>query len=719
MLKAVSSAVRFNILSLLFDKGSMSYTELMNRLKMNPSRDAGRFAYHLKFLLKADLIEVDVESKKYKLTELGKIVVNIAEEIEKKGLKPQRLLVRTSRYALEEFDVNKIAESLIKEAGMSAELAQKVAKEAEKRLLKAKASYLTAPLIREVVNAILIEKGLEEYRHKLTRLGLPVHDVSALLTKIRNSLSSPLEEAGRSVFEEYTLLNVFPRDISDAYLSGALHIHGLGGWILRPSEVIHDLRLFLKNGLCFEGPNTLSLSYPPPKNFEAALLLAFNVFLHSRREVDGTQTFEYFNIFLAPFFRGVEEGRAKEALKLFILNLSHHGDVSLNIEPTIPEFLAETPTAGSSKEGECYGSFVEESQIIASLILEVLAEESQHKPVQNPKIIVKVRPEVFNDNRAEKILIQAHRLASEGGAVNFASPFGDSGKNSTFLVSGCKIDADWSGDWEIDTIRTGILGCVTINVPRIAYESEGNQSKYFEILKDRLEMAAKALQIKRKALRVWSQNLLPFLFQKINGDSYFRLESSPMVINFAGLKEASQTLVGSVYDDESTLKFTFETLKEASDFAIKTVKRNEERLLLSALPSPEAAQRLAKFDIERYGVSKVRFLGTRETPWYSTYRRVSLQEVESLSKILALEREADKLLNGGSLAVLELGQDSYEPLRLLEISRKLIKEYGIRFFTYDQSLTYCITCNKTWKGLLHKCPSCGAVNALTHFKRYL
>jgi len=176
--------------------------------------------------------------------------------------------------------------------------------------------------------------------------------------------------------------------------------------------------------------------------------------------------------------------------------------------------------------------------------------------------------------------------------------------------------------------------------------------------------------------------------------------------------------LGSVYDDESTLKFTFETLKVASDFAIKMVKRNEERLLLSALPSLEAAQRLARFDIERYGVSRVRFLGSREIPWYSTYRRIPVQEVESLSKILALEREADKLLNGGSLAVLELGSDSYEPLKLLDISKKLINEYGIRFFTYDRSLTYCMTCKKAWNGQLHKCPSCGSVNSLNYFKRY-
>src|SRR5512137_262619 len=160
VLKAVSSPLRLQVLNLLFDKSGLSYTELMNALKMNPSRDAGRFAYHLKFLLKADLLEADAEAKKYYLTELGKMVIDVADRVEKNAYKPRGMLVRTSHSTLEEFDANKIANSLIKEARMPAELAQKTAKEAEKRLLRSKTKYLTAPLVREVVNAILIEKGL-------------------------------------------------------------------------------------------------------------------------------------------------------------------------------------------------------------------------------------------------------------------------------------------------------------------------------------------------------------------------------------------------------------------------------------------------------------------------------------------------------------------------------------------------------------------------------
>ena len=96
-----------------------------------------------------------------------------------------KLYVRTSRQAMEEFNADKILQSLVKEAGMPVELAQKITSETESRLYKFQTQYLTAPLIREMVNSLLVEHNLEEYRHKLTRLGLPVYDVTQLLGKGR------------------------------------------------------------------------------------------------------------------------------------------------------------------------------------------------------------------------------------------------------------------------------------------------------------------------------------------------------------------------------------------------------------------------------------------------------------------------------------------------------------------------------------------------------
>ena len=722
ILKAVSSPLRLQILNLLFDRGPLSYTELMGSLKMNPSRDAGRFAYHLKFLLKADLIEADVEAKKYCLTELGNIVIDVTERIEKKAFKPKGMLVRTSRFAPEEFDANKIANSLIKETKMPAELAQKVAKEAEKWLLKSKTKYLTAPLVREVANAILIEKGLEEYRHKLTRLGLPVYDVTTLIdTKSKTSEGSASihETAGETVLKEYILLNVFPRDIADAHLSGSLHIHGLSSWILKPSEIIHDLRFFFQNGLNLEKINALQPSYSPPQNLESALSIAFNVLLHSVKEIDETQTIDYFNVFLAPFVKGMDFSEIKEALRLFITNINQHVNASLGLELTIPDFIADKPAFGpSGKHVGKYADFFEESQILASLIFEIFAEESVRKPLFNPKIILKMRPETFADEKAKAMLLKAHQLASEKGLPYFANMLEKDQKYSVFSSSGFRLKADLNGDWEIDTLRTGCLGYVTINLPRITYESGKDKTKFFEIFRERFEMATRALEIKDRALKQHGKGLLPFLMQSVNGDHYFRLENCSRIINLAGLKEALEAFnEKSIREDEKKLEFAEEIMQNILVYIQKIGRKRGKRLSTAIMLDFEASERLVQLDIERYGIAKVRFSGTREKPFYSTISKLILQDGKISPEPSIFERKM-RGVHGGNLTVIDLGEVERKPDELMSLTKQIFEVYNMEFLTYNRKLTYCVNCKRSWFGLLHKCPSCGSTSTLTVFDRF-
>jgi anaerobic ribonucleoside-triphosphate reductase len=722
VLKAVSSTTRLRILNLLFDKGSLSYTELMSVLKMNPSRDAGRFAYHLKLLLKTDLIEPDVKAKKYCLTELGKTIVGVAEDIEKKAFRPKRMLVRTSRFALEEFDRSKIADSLIKEANVPADLAQKVARETEKRLFKSKTKYLTAPLIREVVNAILIEKGLEQYRHKLTRLGLPVDAVNTILRSRGKELHekvSVCEETGKAVLEEYTLLNTLPRDISDAHMSGLIHLNYLSDWILKPSEVAHDMRFFFQKGLSLEKTNSMRHFYPPPENLESALSTVFSVLLCSGEEVSGGQTVDYFNVFLAPFARGMELSEVKEAMRLFVSNLNKHVDtVSLGLELAVPDFIAEKQAFGRSGTSVGnYGDFVEESRLVASLLVEVLREESAHKPLFNPRLIMKIRPETLRDEKARELLLQTHFLAAERGVPYFAVCSGKS-EHDVFSASGGRLAADFNGDWEIDTLRTGCAGNVAINLPRVAYQSRQDEARFFEILKQRVEMAARALEIKYNELKQRGKDLLPFLMQNVDGDQYFRLENASRLICLTGLNEAVEAFHGkSIYEDGKALEFSEKITQYVLDFTRKFGKKRGKRLLPAMLPSFGASRRLARLDIERFGVAKVRFLGTREKPYYSTVSRLTLENGEIPLERLKSEQKTCLSCVGGHLTMIELGEDEQRPDELVSLTERIIHGHHPGFFTYNRNLTYCMSCKRSWFGLLHKCPSCGATSTLTSFSR--
>lgn len=290
---------------------------------------------------------------------------------------------------------------------------------------------------------------------------------------------------------------------------------------------------------------------------------------------------------------------------------------------------------------------------------------------------------------------------------------------AVFSGSGCRLEADLNGDWETDTLRTGLLGTVAVNLPKIACECENDKAKFFELLRERLEMATRALEIKYGALKQNGKNLLPFLTQNVNGDQYFRLEASSRLINLLGLKETIEVFYGkSAYQDEKALKFVEELAQCVSGFIRKTGKKHGKRLLQAILPDSEASERLARLDVDRYGFGKVRFSGTREKPFYSTISKLALQDGQFSPDSLVIEKGLQTLCAGGGLTIIDLGEIERKPEELMSLTKQAIENCVFGFFTYDRRLTYCVNCKKSWFGLLHKCPSCGAISMLSVYDRY-
>ncbi len=682
VLKAISASIRIQILNLLLEHGSLSYTEVMNFLKLDATRDAGRFAYHLKFLLKADLIEPDVETKKYRLTDLGRHIIEVTDDIEDRTYKRRKILVRTSHLSIEEFDRNKIAQSLIMEAEVPTDIAQKIARETEKRLQQFNTKYLTAPLIREIVNTILLEKHYEEYRHKLTRLGLPVHDVSRLIDTPKPDVEAIQKAAGSAVMEEYTLLNILPRNISDAHLSGSLYLPNLCTWILKPNEVTHSLSYFLQD----RKPDTLS----------AALNLATNIVRNTSTEIAGQQNLDNFNVHLAPYMKGTTPNETKEFLRLFIRNLNQ------NIQTPTTLALELSPEKSLSHSSE--------TQHFALILLNALAEENKACPLCNPKIIVKIRPEALG-SEAESVLLEAHKLAALSVLVSFANLIPENQNSATYTASGLRLANDWHQDLELDTHRTGNLDTVTIGLPRVSFDAKGDEDKFLELLEDQLNIAHQALEIKYQTIRKrMEQNLLPYLTQRTNGDQYLRLENTTRTIVLVGLNEAVQTLIGREISQNYGKAFVImeRILKQIDIFVKKHSKKPQNRLTTAIIPNATAAKRLAKLDVERYGWGIVKTQGTRDDPFYSDVNRVSPRNKDQLG----LEEKIHQLTPGGHVALIEMENSQPNVEEFIAQTRQLTAT-SINMFAYDLIFTYCKHCKTISRGAHLKCLSCSSTNVLT------
>ncbi|MEM2915005.1 MAG: anaerobic ribonucleoside-triphosphate reductase, partial [Candidatus Bathyarchaeia archaeon] len=601
--------------------------------------------------------------------------------------------------------------------------AQKISREAEKRLLKLGTKYLTAPLIREFVNAILIEHGLEEYRHKLTRLGFPVYDV-ALAIKDMSAKGANVEKVcltgGRRVIGEYTLLNVLPRDISDAHISGALNLNDLGSWILKIHEVMHDLRFFLKNGLFFHDYHIQKSSLPPPKTLSSALSLIADAFRLASTETVYEQVADYFNLFLAPYIKGLSKDEVKEHLLLFLesINLTVPTGISLGLETVLPNFLEEVDAIGpGGKTCGVYADYVQESHLIASLILECLSEKVESKPILNPMIIVKIRSKTFKDSEVESLLLKAHDLPLRG-LTFYANLTSKMQNEASFTANGLRFMPNWKKDWEIDTIRTACLGHVTLNLPRLAYESEKDKDRFLKHLSKISEMGLRALEIKDMAILRRSQDgLLPFLLPKNMQDSYIRLENSLSVLGFIGLNESVHAVTGkSIYEGQEALSFADEIIAHLLEEQKDYTRNKKLRFVLGLSSDFDAAKRLVELDIERYGFGNIDVSGGRDNPYYTNMMIVPQEASLPLDDFLRIESHFEEFLLS-HLIKIPLKESEIDSEDLLAMTCKIVKEHNVGLYIFDQPLMRCNICQKTFIGEPIKCPNCGSAGSIWKFTR--
>ncbi|MEM3953261.1 MAG: helix-turn-helix domain-containing protein, partial [Nitrososphaerota archaeon] len=231
VLECLASPIRLEILKLL-SKKKLGYIELMENLGLDKNRDAGKFSYHLKKLQTSGLIELDKDSGKYVISREGLVVLDFLEKLEKNlGLK-NVMMVWRSDGVIEPFDKRKIVDSLVREAGIPPRLAKEVATIAEEKLQTLKIEYLTSSLIRELVNTVLLDMGMEKYRYRLSRVGLPVYDVSKQLEESfkNGDMREFMEKATEAIMREYVMIDVLPRDIATMHVTGIVDFYPISTW---------------------------------------------------------------------------------------------------------------------------------------------------------------------------------------------------------------------------------------------------------------------------------------------------------------------------------------------------------------------------------------------------------------------------------------------------------------------------------------------------------
>ena len=656
-------------------------------------------------------------------------------EMADKYLKSNQLRVRTARDTIESFDKSKIEKTLIVETGASPELADKISTEVWKEVKKLDVEYLTAPMLREMVNTKLVENGLETLRRKYTRLGIPVYNITNLIKNgsrdNANMIHNP-ETVHKYVADEalkqYALLHMLPNELADAHLGGDIHIHDLEFFAGRPINCLqHDLRFFIRNGLKVDGTGDHTSVAGPPNHIETLMNHSGEIMLAAQQNMSGGQSMSLWNVFVAPFAHGLPYEKIKQAVQMFIYNLnmayaargSQVPFTSINLEFTVPEFLKEEPAYGpKGRLVGTYGDFEDETRMLQRAFTEVLLDgDSDGKPHLFPNTIYALRKEVLKDEFSEDLEL-VHELSSKYGTAYFTNMLPSyRGQMSNYMGCRTSLSDNWTGDWEQDCFRTGNLAYVTLNLPRMAYQSR-DEEEIFEYLDSYLRLSEEILMLRREQAVscLDDYNLLPFLSQELNGERYYRVENSTMSFGFVGLNEMLQSFCGSGIEDPDSLKLGLKVIDYMNGRAQELKKDTGLRWTIIQTPAESTAYRFAMLDQEKFGKDAVT-QGDVGAYYYTNSSHVPVDTSRNLAEKIRIEEQFHSRTLGGHIFHAFMGESHSDPEALMSLTDKIARKSDIGFWAYSSALSFCVKCKTLMKGLQDSCASCGEKKEVEWYDR--
>lgn len=632
------------------------------------------------------------------------------------------LFVKVSSGDVGPWDKSRIVNALLRETSITKEMAEKISLETEEVIKSSKVKCVTAPLIREVVDTKLIEHGLEDIRAQHTRLGLPIYDVEEIIIN-RNRENANIPHGpeatnltlAESIKKQYALLKVFSNDIAMAHERGDFHLHDLG-FVDRPYCSGNSLEYIKKFGLNL--PNSLSIA-KPAKHPEVLLLHLIKFSAALQGVFNGAIGWDAVNLFLAPYLHGLEDKKMEQLAQILIFEFAQQAVArggqsifsDLNIYWEIPKHFENVPAIGPGgiDTGQTYSDYIDDAQRFATALMRVyLSGDAFGRPFFFPKPDVHITEKFFKTEGHEEFLHLLSQVASEKGNPYFIFDRGETAKISECCRLSFKLDESDLNDakqpWKM---RYSAMQNVTLNLPRVAYDSNGDDGKLFEKIAERMQLMAKAHQQKKafieKLLDLKNEGPLGMLTMEKGGESYYRLNRATYLMGMVGLNELVQHHTGQqMHESDDSFKFGLKVISFMEKESQRLSDEKKMKFVLEQTPAESTAYRMANLDLKHYpdkAAKTVKGIIDKHEVYYtnSTYLNLSvaIDPVERVKK----EGKFHPMIHAGSLTHIWLGEARPDPESIASFVVKTFKNTTNDQIAFSPEFTNCLDCGKTVRGL--------------------
>ena len=515
-----------------------------------------------------------------------------------------------------------------------------------------------------------------------------------------------------AITANYWLSEIYDSEIATAHKNCDIHIHDLSmltgycaGW---------SLKQLIKEGL---GGIPGKITSSPASHLSTLCNQMTNFLGIMQNEWAGAQAFSSFDTYLAPFVKkdNLTYKEVKQCIQSFIFGVntpSRWGTqapyTNITLDWTVPNDMADlNAIVGGVEQNFKYKDCVKEMEMVNKAFIEIMIEgDANGRGFQYPIPTYSITRDFdWNETENNKLLFE---MTAKYGTPYFSNYINSDMEPSDVRSMCCRLRLDLrelrkkSGGFFGSGESTGSVGVVTINMPKIAYQSN-NKEEFYDRLEKTMDIAARSLKIKRDVVTKFLEaGLYPYTKRYLGTfNNHFS------TIGLVGMNEAclNAKWIKKDLTNKEAVEFTKEVLNFMRDKLSDYQEQYGDLYNLEATPAESTSFRLAKHDKKNFP-NIITASNDNKTPYYTNSSHLPVGYTDDIFTALDVQDELQTLYTSGTVFHSFLGQKLPNWQACAALVRKIAENYRLPYYTISPTYSVCQK-HGYIEGEQYTCPVCG------------